>query len=291
MHCAAEKGHTEIAELLLLAKYGVDINAQDNYGMTALHYAVKNGRTEVVELLLANEGVEANAPDNMGRTALYLAAEHGDTKTAELILTDMTPESINLLLLDSITTGNSVLAGLALTHGADIDRLEGVDSLLMVAVYNGGRDESDESIAMVRLLLENGARLDYFNSLNENVFDVCQSKPKTLKILKAAAKLESDITRTVENDLKDLSLDDAFEKILRLANIGITDEKAQESLEHIKDELSEFLGKKKEFENKPFLSRLALRATGYAPDAKGPGHEIATWVQKRQKNDGPARSI
>jgi len=53
---AAEKGHKEIAELLI-AK-GADVNAK-NDGRTPLHWAAEKGHKETAELLIA-EGAEVN---------------------------------------------------------------------------------------------------------------------------------------------------------------------------------------------------------------------------------------
>ena len=46
---AASKGQAEIAALLL--RCGAKVNARDQYGMTALHYAAARGHYELVRLL------------------------------------------------------------------------------------------------------------------------------------------------------------------------------------------------------------------------------------------------
>src|ERR1700678_1743448 len=50
LHRAADKGQTEIAELLLAN--GAKINASDTMGARPLHWAADEERKEVVELLL-----------------------------------------------------------------------------------------------------------------------------------------------------------------------------------------------------------------------------------------------
>ena len=94
-HLAVEAGHTEIVKLLL-AVDGVDVNAKNNYGRTALHRAISNDHTEILKLLLAVDGVDVNAKDEKvvvmlkkeqkGHTALMLAAYCSRTDMIELLL-------------------------------------------------------------------------------------------------------------------------------------------------------------------------------------------------------------
>lgn len=51
---AARFGHVAIVEALLA--HGADVNAEDNYGQTALYFAKKNSKTRVIELLEAAGG-------------------------------------------------------------------------------------------------------------------------------------------------------------------------------------------------------------------------------------------
>jgi hypothetical protein len=58
------------------AEGGAEINAKDNSGQTALHFAARDGCEGVVQLLL-NYEIDIDAKDHMGKTALYEAAENG----------------------------------------------------------------------------------------------------------------------------------------------------------------------------------------------------------------------
>jgi len=53
LHCAANKGFTEIARMLI--DNGADVYVKNEDGMTALNYADKQGHTEIVKLLRDNE--------------------------------------------------------------------------------------------------------------------------------------------------------------------------------------------------------------------------------------------
>jgi len=82
---AAKDGHTEIAKLLL-AVPGIDVNAKDRFERTALIRAAEEVHTEIVKLLLAVDGVDVNAKNNEGETALICAANFGRTEIAKLLL-------------------------------------------------------------------------------------------------------------------------------------------------------------------------------------------------------------
>lgn len=51
---AARFGHVAIVEVLL--ERGAEVNAEDDYGQTALYFAKKNSKTRVIELLEAAGG-------------------------------------------------------------------------------------------------------------------------------------------------------------------------------------------------------------------------------------------
>ncbi len=61
----------DIVEMLINA--GADVNAHDKYGLTSLHWAAEKGHTNIVEMLI-KAGADVNAKNNNGSTALHRAA-------------------------------------------------------------------------------------------------------------------------------------------------------------------------------------------------------------------------
>jgi ankyrin repeat protein len=82
--CAAYEGHLEMVELLL-SDERLDINASDGYEWTALMYAASKGHLEMVELLLSDERLDINASDDNGWTALMWAAYLKHSDVAKLL--------------------------------------------------------------------------------------------------------------------------------------------------------------------------------------------------------------
>ena len=64
---------------------GIDVNAKDDNGRTALIEAAIYGRTEIAELLLQH-GADVNAKDTKNRTALLWAVGNHNPQTAEVLL-------------------------------------------------------------------------------------------------------------------------------------------------------------------------------------------------------------
>ncbi|PPQ81894.1 hypothetical protein CVT26_014323 [Gymnopilus dilepis] len=70
----------------LLSK-GLDVNAQDNDGQTALHYACALGLQDIVELFLSDLSgrIAVNVRDHKGKTALHLAQKNGHREIVFLL--------------------------------------------------------------------------------------------------------------------------------------------------------------------------------------------------------------
>jgi ankyrin repeat protein len=70
LHCAVNRGHEEMVELLL--EHNVDFNAPCKKGNTALHVAAEQGHRKIIRTLL-HRRINSRTPNQYGATALQLA--------------------------------------------------------------------------------------------------------------------------------------------------------------------------------------------------------------------------
>ncbi len=73
LHRAARATPANLELINLLIEKKVDVNVQDNSGVTALHSVARRAQREAVALLIA-QGAELNVKDNTGNTPLFYAA-------------------------------------------------------------------------------------------------------------------------------------------------------------------------------------------------------------------------
>ena len=80
---AVKSGKEECVQLLLAAP-GINVNKEDEHGITPLYWAVIYGRSECVKLLLAAPGIDVNKATPFG-TPLSSAAREGHTECVKLL--------------------------------------------------------------------------------------------------------------------------------------------------------------------------------------------------------------
>ncbi|MCS5711374.1 ankyrin repeat domain-containing protein [Candidatus Berkiella aquae] len=73
--------------LVTLIADGIDIDAQDDKGNTPLHWAVRQGYPEIIQLLIDN-GANVNAQNNEGNAPLHLATTYVDTEMQRRIYSE-----------------------------------------------------------------------------------------------------------------------------------------------------------------------------------------------------------
>jgi len=149
---AARNGNRAMVELLL--SRGADVNAKENDGSTALHYAAGRGFQSVAEVLLANKA-DVNSPDNDGKSPLHLAVRNGQKQIVQMLLT-----------AGANPNGQDNAGRTPLSYAAGSGSVETVKALLDAkADPNGGKLDAPllasiykPDAASAELLLKNGAK-------------------------------------------------------------------------------------------------------------------------------------
>ena len=160
LHEAAREGDVE--RLRQLHKASVDLAARDaESGSTALHFAARNGHSQIVEALLGWE-TEIDAKNNLGNTPLHLSASYGRRECARLLvgagadLEARNAEGTSVVEFARARGDPEIIALLDPYLAAAKERAEAQaakDASLVKAVTSG------DSAAVARLLAE-GARPD-----------------------------------------------------------------------------------------------------------------------------------
>jgi len=133
-----------------------DVNAAQNDGATALHWAVFRSDKEMVDLLL-RAGANAKAANREGATPLWLASVNGDAAILTSLLNGGADANEKLPLgrsplMEASRTGNVDAMKVLLDHGAEVnakETLRGTTPLMWAA------DEGHASA--IQLLIQRGA--------------------------------------------------------------------------------------------------------------------------------------
>lgn len=122
---------------------GIDINAKDEDGRTALMYAAYNGHTVIMEKLI-QKGASVNLTDTYGRTALMFASSGPYPESVRLLLKNQAdPNMVDkeehfTALMYAAAEGQTEVAKILLTFKADpgLKDIDG-DNALTFAKNNG----------------------------------------------------------------------------------------------------------------------------------------------------------
>ena len=152
---AVRNADTESVRALLAQ--GVDVNAPQGDGATALHWAVHRNNLETAALLLG-AGANANAANELGATPLWLASLSGSGAMVERLLEagalpNAALSSGETPLMSAARAGNADAVGLLLAHSADV-HATGTrgQTALMWAV-------AQQHAEVARTLIEHGANV------------------------------------------------------------------------------------------------------------------------------------
>jgi len=145
------------AAVFSLLKQGVDVNAAQGDGSTALHWAAYNGDLEMTQALL-KAGATVKATTRLGAmTPLYMAAQNGNPSVIEALLragANAAEANSNgtTVLMTAAAGGNADAVKTLIDHGADVnakDVTNGQTALMFAAARN--------SAAAIKVLMDNHA--------------------------------------------------------------------------------------------------------------------------------------
>ncbi len=160
--CAARDGHEKVVRLLLERGAEIDaVNRVRGGGFTALMYAARSGNEKVVRLLL-ERGAKIGAVDGGGWTALMCAAVSGHEEIVRLLLErgakiDAVDGGGWTALMYAAVSGHEKVVRLLLEREAEIDAVNGDGWTALMCAARNGHEE------VVRLLLERGVEIDAVN--------------------------------------------------------------------------------------------------------------------------------
>jgi ankyrin repeat protein len=144
---AASGGHLDVIEAFI-GTFGVDVDAADGKGWTALMRAAMHGHTATVNALAGTHNANVEAVGEYGWTALMLAAMNGHTATVNALAgthnanVDAVDQSGKTALMCAAEGGHTATVNaLAGTHNANVEAVDGFGwTALMHAAMHGHTD-------------------------------------------------------------------------------------------------------------------------------------------------------
>jgi ankyrin repeat protein len=116
----------KLAQIQVLVKKGVSVDAADANGRTALMWAALKGHTPIIQFL-HGKGARLDARDKDGQTPLIYAARGSSPSTVEFLLKNGAEVNVQSTkhgispLMTAAATGNLEVARLLLQYGADAE--------------------------------------------------------------------------------------------------------------------------------------------------------------------------
>lgn len=158
LHVAARNNNIELLEFLLSYEVDIDIKARD--GQTALHRASMANEAEshidIIQKLL-DLGVNVNLQDNFDITALHYAVIKKNVETVRLLLKLVSHRIETTLFIDAVETGKIELMRLLVDYGSDVNCINLKNGRTPLHYVNGWAESSYD---LVKYLMKNGAKID-----------------------------------------------------------------------------------------------------------------------------------
>jgi uncharacterized protein len=187
--------HADRAKLAQLLQEGVDVNAPQADGMTALHWATYNDDAKTVELL-AQSGANVRAANRYGVTPLSLACTNGNAAIVDVLLNAGANPNGQLSggetpLMTAARTGALPVVKALLSHGAVVDSKDerrGQTALIWAA--------AEGHAAVVQALIDAGAdfRIRLQSGFTPLLFATREGRSDVVRVLlKAGANVNEPV--------------------------------------------------------------------------------------------------
>jgi len=146
------RGKTDLA--LMLIKAGASIQARSREGLNTLQISSKSSAFEDISILLLNKGIDPNATDSMGDTALHSSVRvRTDKLTNALIAKNVAKDIQNnnreTALLLAVQNGSTVAAKVLIVNGADVNLASNKEAPIHAALRSGNDELSNLLIAKI----------------------------------------------------------------------------------------------------------------------------------------------
>jgi ankyrin repeat protein len=156
LHWAAKCGRVEVVHVLL--EHGASVGAEDKDGETPFHLAAMSGSVDTVRVLLEHDANVA-ARDNEGRIPFHIAAEYGRFDVVRMLLehgtnVDAEDKDGQTPFHRAARSGSADTVRVLLEHGANVAAKDNEGKIpFHLAAMSG-------SVDVVRMLLERGTNVD-----------------------------------------------------------------------------------------------------------------------------------
>src|ERR1700741_4791845 len=199
MEAILEKDESKIKEII--KQENLEINAQDNYGQTALMWAITHKlHVDIIKSLLGIKNIDLNIQDKQGLNALYHAIINGNDEVVKA-------------LLDACARGTEICPWVNMRDKIQLTPL--------------ARAAIDENFEIVKLLLQAGANPTAIvtrSGKNMPAAQLIKTDDKEITaLLKDKEKEYKDRGLAVINALKDNKPDDARKLLVLGIDVNATD--------------------------------------------------------------------
>lgn len=196
LHHSIKNINTETKKLEIvkyLLKKGSDINEKNSDNLTPLHFAVRYSSVEVIKYL-ESKGAKPSIKSDNYTFFLQLAALNKDVRVIQCIRSKMKTDinkkmtpfdnpSTTLLHIASTYNQNPAITRYLIKQGADINAQTDKKITPLFAAIE------ETNLAMVKVLLQLGARTDMKNNANKTTIEIIEANDQCTENEKKIAKL------------------------------------------------------------------------------------------------------